>query len=49
MRDAHGKPYRPWSPEHYRQEAHSPAATLPADDLVFCVLDTVPHLDLSRV
>jgi transposase len=49
MRDAHGTPYRPWSPEHSRQAAHSPEATLPADDLVFFVLDTVPHLDLSRV
>ena len=49
MSDAHGKPYRPWSPEHYRQEAHSPEAKLPADDLVFFLLDTVPHLDLSRV
>ena len=49
MSDAHGKPYRPWSPEHYRQEAHSPEAKLPADDLVFFLLDTVPPLDLSRV
>ena len=49
MSDAHGKPYRPWSPEHYRQEAHSPEAKLPADDLVSFLLDTVPDLDLSRV
>jgi len=26
MRDARGKPYRPWNPEHYRHEAHSPEA-----------------------
>jgi transposase len=48
MSDARGKPYRPWEPEHYRHEAHSPEATLPQDDLVFFLLDTVPHLDLSR-
>jgi len=49
MRDAQGKPSRPWSPEPYRQEAHSPEAKWPTDDLVFFVLDTVPPLDLSRV
>src|SRR5215475_5094193 len=48
MSDARGKTYRPWDPQHYRQEAHSPEAKLPQDDLVFFVLDTVPHLDLSR-
>jgi transposase len=48
MSDARGKPYRPWNPDHYRQESHSPAAQLPEDDLVFFLLDTVPHLDLSR-
>ena len=46
--DARGKPYRPWEPEHYRQEAHSPKAKLPQDDLVFFLLDTVVHLDLGR-
>ena len=46
--DARGKPYRPWKPDHYRQESHSPEATLPEDDLVLFLLDTVPHLDLSR-
>ena len=45
---APGKTYRPWDPEHYRHEAHSPEAKLPQDDLVFFLLDTVPHLDLSR-
>jgi transposase len=49
MSDARGKPYRPWNPEHSRQEPHSPEAKLPADDLVFFLLDTVPHLDLRRV
>jgi transposase len=48
MSDARGKPYRPWEPEHYRHEAHSPAAKLPQDDLVFFVLDTMTHLDLGR-
>jgi transposase len=48
MSDARGKPYRPWNPDHYRHEAHSPEAKLPQDDLVFFLLDTVAHLDLSR-
>ena len=48
MSDARGKTYRPWAPEHYRHVAQSPEAKLPEDDLVFFLLDTVPHLDLSR-
>lgn len=48
MSDSLGKTYRPWDPQHYRQEAHSPEARLPEGDLVFFLLDTVPHLDLSR-
>jgi len=48
MSDSLGKTYRPWAPQHYRQEAHSPEAKLPEGDLVFFLLDTVPHLDLSR-
>jgi transposase len=48
MSDARGKTYRPWTPEHYRHEAHSPATKLPQDDLVFFLLDTVSHLDLRR-
>jgi transposase len=48
MSDARGKTYRPWDPQHYRQEAHSPEAKLPQDDLVFFVLDTVPRLALSH-
>jgi transposase len=48
MSDARGKTYRPWEPEHYRHEAHSPEAKLPQDDLVFFLLDTVPKLDLRR-
>ncbi len=48
MSDARGKTYRPWNPEHYRHEVHSPEAKLPQADLVFFLLDTVPHWDLSR-
>jgi transposase len=48
MSDSLGKTYRPWEPQHYRQEAHSPEGKLPEGDLVFFLLDTVPHLDLSR-
>ena len=48
MSDARGKTYRPWNPAHYRHEVHSPEAKLPQADLVFFLLDTVPHLDLSR-
>jgi transposase len=42
------KTYRPWEPERYRQDAHSPTATLPEGDLVFFLLDTVPQLELRR-
>jgi len=42
------KTYRPWEPERSRPEAQSPAAKLPAGDLVFFLLDTVPQLELSR-
>jgi transposase len=48
MHDGDGKTYRPWNPEHYRRESHSPETTLPQDDLVFFLLDTVPTLDVSR-
>jgi transposase len=48
MSDARGKTSRPWDPQHSRQEAHSPEAKLPQDDLVFFVLDTVPRLDVRR-
>jgi hypothetical protein len=49
MRERGGKTYRPWEPERYRQDAHSPAAKLPEGDLVFFLLDTVPQLELSRL
>src|SRR6266705_4263058 len=46
MRNRGGKTYRPWEPQRYRQEAHSPAAKLPEGDLVFFLIDTVSRLDL---
>ena len=48
MSEQHGKTYRPWEPQRYRQEAQSPEAKLPEGDLVFFLLDTVPQLDVSR-
>src|SRR6266478_9359742 len=48
MSDARGKTSRPWNPEHYRHAVHSPEAKLTQADLVFFLLDTVPHVDLSR-
>jgi hypothetical protein len=42
------KTYRPWEPERYWQDAHSPVAKLPEGDLVFFLLDTVPQLEISR-
>jgi transposase len=43
------KTYRPWNPDSYRQLAHTPLAKLPEGDLVFFLLDLVPHLDLSAI
>src|SRR5262249_58137414 len=43
------KTYRSWDPDAYRQQAHAPATQLPDDDLVFFLLDVVPHLDLTAV
>src|SRR5256714_5477137 len=48
MSEARGKTYRPWAPQHYRQELHSREGKLPEGDLVFCLLDSVPQLDLGR-
>src|SRR2546427_4009778 len=47
MSEHGGKTYRPWDPQCYQQEAHSPASKLPGGALVFFLLDTVPRLDLS--
>jgi transposase len=43
------KTYRPWDPDAYRQQAHSPHSKLSEGDLVFFLLDVIPHLDLSAV
>src|SRR6266446_4848330 len=43
-----GKTYRPWKPQRYRQQAHSPASKLPEGDLVFFLLDVVPKVDLRQ-
>jgi transposase len=48
MRESSGKLSRPWEPERYQHEPQSPAAKLPEGDLVFFLLDTVRHVDLSR-
>jgi transposase len=47
--DASRKTYRPWNPDSYRQQAHSPQSQLPQGDLVFFFLDVVPQLDLSAL
>jgi transposase len=43
------KTYRPWDPEAYRLQAHSPHSKLPEGDLVFFLLDLVPQLDLAAI
>jgi transposase len=48
MSEPSRKTYRPWEPQRYRHEAHSPNAKLSEGDRVFFVLDTVPKLDVSR-
>ena len=47
--DAPRKTYRPWNPDFYRQQTHSPQSKLPESDLVFFFLDLVPQLDLSAL
>ena len=49
MSESSRKTYRPWEPQRYRQEAHSPETKLPEGDVVFFLLDTVSKLALSRV
>jgi transposase len=41
------KKYRPWNTPAYATQAFTPADRLPEGDLVFFLLDTVPHLDLD--
>jgi transposase len=48
MDHAAAKTYRPWNPEQYQQQAHSPLSKLPEGDLVFFLLEVVPHLDLRK-
>lgn len=48
MNDPHRKTYRPWQPELYHRQAHAPSGKLPEDDLVFFLIDLMPHLDLRR-
>jgi transposase len=43
------KAYRPWNPDVYAHQAHSPAGKLPDDDLVFFLIDVVSKLDLSQI
>ena len=43
------KTYRPWDPQAYRRQAHSPSSKLPEGDLVFFLLDVVPELDLGPI
>jgi len=47
--DAPRKTYRPWNPDFYRQQTHSPESKLPEGDLVFFLLDVVDQLDLSAI
>jgi len=47
--DAPRKTYRPWNPDCYRQQAHSPASKLPPGDLVFFLLDVITQLDLQAI
>ncbi len=48
MSEHGGKTSRPWEPQRYQHEAHSPASKLPEGDLVFFLLDAVATLDVSR-
>jgi transposase len=49
MREFGGKTYRPWEPERYQQQAHSPASKLPEGDLVFFLLAILSKWDLRRL
>ena len=45
--DDRGKNYRAWDAQECGQQRVSPRDVLPEDDLVFCVLDLMPQMDLS--
>ena len=49
MREFGGKTYRPWEPERYQQQAHSPASKLPEGDLVFFLLAILSKWDVRRL
>jgi transposase len=48
MNDSTRKTYRPWKPQRYAEQTHSPTGRLPEGDWVFFLLDTLPHLDWDR-
>ena len=48
MSEHKGKTYRPWEPQRYQQQAHSPATKLAEGDVVCFLLDGVPQLDWRR-
>src|SRR5205823_1645580 len=45
--DMRRKNYRPWNAQHGRTQTLSPQQSLPDDDLVFFLLDTIPTLNLN--
>src|SRR5947209_4191068 len=47
MATEQGKKYRPWDPEQFATHPYTAADRLPPDDLVFFLLDVIPHLDLG--
>jgi transposase len=47
--DVPRKTYRPWNPDYYRQQTHSPQSKLPPGDLVFFLLDVIDQLDLAAL
>jgi transposase len=45
--DVRRKNYRAWDPQQNGHDAISPREALPEDDLVFFLIDLIPHLDLT--
>ena len=41
------KTFREWNPQTYAQQPLTPAEVLPEDDLVFFLIELIPHLDLT--
>src|SRR5260370_42047114 len=48
MSEGGSKTSRPWAPQRYRQQAHSPASKLPEGDRVFFLLAVVPKVAERR-